>query len=74
MPDTTSNEVIYHLDTLKKVKRHFIVLYQGRPNGRSRIISKSIMLESIFRPRTRQLIEVVVNKLWISFVCIIFIF
>jgi hypothetical protein len=49
-------------------------LYQGRPNGRSRTISESIMLEFIFRPRAQQLIVVVMNKLSISFTCKVFIF
>jgi hypothetical protein len=49
-------------------------IYQGRPNGRSRTISESIMLEFIFRPRARKLIVVVMNKLLISFICIVFVF
>jgi hypothetical protein len=51
-----------------------INVYQGRPNGRSRMISELIILEFIFRPRARKLIVVVMNKLSIVFICIVFIF
>jgi hypothetical protein len=38
-------------------------IYQGRPNGRSQTISKLIVLEFIFRLRTRKLIMMVVNNI-----------
>jgi len=38
-------------------------IYQGRPNGRSQTISKLIVLEFIFRLRTRKLIMMVVNTI-----------
>jgi hypothetical protein len=71
---------VYYLHTFRINFIHVIniiiniIICQGRPNDRSRTISESIMLEFIFRPRTRKLIVAIMNKLSISFICILYYF